>query len=77
MLRDSTDQTSRYNRKFFKLNTALARVIEDFSLVKFTPLNVTDEESINDNLLIIDNVLQYGEDQEVKEPRERDDQDEE
>ena len=33
---------------------------------------MSDEESINDVLLTIDNILQYGEDQDVKEPRDID-----
>jgi hypothetical protein len=35
-------------------------------LLKFTPLNITDEESIADVLLAIDTSIQYGEDAEVK-----------
>jgi hypothetical protein len=56
LLQDSLNQTSRYNKRFAKLNKSLARVIEDFSLVKFHPLDISDEESINDNLITIDNV---------------------
>lgn len=63
-------ETSFYRKKFHKLNRALAKVIQDYSLVKFHPLDVSDEDSINDLLQIIDNVLQYGEDQDVKEPKE-------
>ena len=75
-LHSSSDKTSRYNKKFAKLNQSLAKVIEDFSLVRFNPLDINDEESINDNLMIIDNVLQYGEDLEVKEPKDLDKEDE-
>ena len=53
-----------------KLNKAIARVIDDYSLVKFQPLDVSDEDSINDVLLVIDNILQYGEENDVKEPKE-------
>jgi hypothetical protein len=52
------------------LNKSLAKVIDDYSLVKFHSLDITDEDSINDILLTIDNVIQYGEDLDVKEPRE-------
>lgn len=65
-------ETARYKKRFFKLNSVLARIIEDYSLVKFHPLNYNDEDSINDTLLIIDNIMQYGEEQEVKEPKELD-----
>jgi hypothetical protein len=59
-----------YRKKFHKLNKAIARVIDDYSLVKFQPLDVSDEDSINDVLLVIDNILQYGEENDVKEPKE-------
>lgn len=35
-------------------------------MVKFVPLDVTDEESVGDMLLIIDTSIQFGEDAEVK-----------
>lgn len=70
-------ETSFYRKKFHKLNRALAKVIQDYSLVKFHPLDVSDEDSVNDLLQIIDNVLQYGEDQDVKEPKELEENDEE
>jgi hypothetical protein len=68
-------ETSAYKKKFYKLNQAIGRVIEDYSLVKFHPLDLSEEDSINDILLIIDNVLQYGEDIEPKEVKEFDDDD--
>ena len=43
--------------------------VDDYSLVKFLPLDQTDEDSINDVLLQIDTCLQYGEDQEPREMR--------
>ena len=43
--------------------------IDDYSLVKFLPLDQTDEDSVNDILLQIDTCLQYGEDQEPRELR--------
>jgi hypothetical protein len=55
--------------RFHKLNQAIATLIEDYSLVKFLPLDITDEESINDILIQIDNAIQYGEDLEPKEPK--------
>lgn len=57
---------SAWGRKYRKLSEAIGNLIEDFSLVRFTPLNLNDEESIADLLLIIDNIIQYGEDAEVK-----------
>lgn len=68
---------SAWGRKYHKLSEAIGNLIEDFSLVRFTPLNLSDEESIADLLLIIDNIIQYGEDADVKqrdfEPEDDDD----
>ena len=41
-------------------------VIDDYSLVNFQPLDSSDEKSINYALAIIDTMLQWGEDQDVK-----------
>lgn len=60
MKKDST------NEKYHKLTEALGRLIEDYSLVRFLPLNIKNENSIADIKITIDNVLQYGEDTEVK-----------
>lgn len=57
---------SSWGRKYRKLSEAIGMLIEDFSLVRFSPLNLNDEESISDLLMIIDNIIQYGEDADVK-----------
>lgn len=57
---------SSWGRKYRKLSEAIGSLIEDFSLVRFIPLNIADEESIADLLLTIDNIIQYGEDSDVK-----------
>lgn len=59
-------EESAWGRKHRKLSEAIGNLIEDFSLVRFTPLNINDEESIADLLLTIDGIIQYGEDTEVK-----------
>lgn len=41
-------------------------MIEDYSLVKFVPLNIKDEDSISDLQLTINTMIQYGEDQDVR-----------
>jgi len=58
--------SSRYGEKYSALNRALAQLIDDYSLVKFIPLDLSDEENISDVLLTIDNAIQFGEDAEVK-----------
>ena len=45
--------------------------IDDYGLVRFLPLDISDEESINDILLQIDLAIQYGDDQEPREPHVR------
>jgi len=69
------EETHSLSPKFQKLNAALANLIEDYSLVRFIPLDPTDEESIGDLLLSIDTVLQYDEDQDVRIPRDLEDGD--
>lgn len=61
-------RTSRHVRtgeKFYKLSKAFAEIVEDYSLHKFLPLSVFDEDMINDVLAAIDNCIQYGEDADV------------
>lgn len=55
-----------WNEKYYKLTESLGKIITDYSLVRFLPLNIKDEESIADIKLTIDNAIQYGEDEEVK-----------
>ncbi|XP_055902834.1 GPN-loop GTPase 3 [Eupeodes corollae] len=79
LLGDITEESS-WGRKHQKLSQAIGALIEDFSLVRFVPLNVEDEESVQDLLMQIDNVIQYGEDADVKirdfdPPEENDDDD--
>lgn len=57
---------TRWDSKYKKLTEAIAGVLEDYSLVKFQPLNIKDEESIDDLLLVINNNIQYDENLEVK-----------
>ncbi|XP_062563646.1 GPN-loop GTPase 3 [Armigeres subalbatus] len=65
LLGEVTNESS-WGRKYRKLSETIGLLIEDFSLVRFTPLNINDEENIADLLLMIDNVIQYGEDADVK-----------
>ncbi len=65
--------------RYAGLTEALGRVLDDYSLVKFLPLDIRDEENVADVLQAIDNTIQYGEDLEVRtESQEdlRDDEDE-
>lgn len=58
------------------LTQAMSTVVDDYMLVSFVLLDVTDEDSIEEVLLRTDSAIQYGEDLEPKEPREEIDYDE-
>ncbi|UKJ89020.1 hypothetical protein MACJ_002266 [Theileria orientalis] len=47
-----------------KLNFAFASLLEDFDLVSFMPLNINDEECLEQILVATDVALQYGEEAE-------------
>lgn len=65
LLADTIDE-SAWGRKYKKLSEAIGRVVEDFSLVKFFPLNIQNPENVNDILMMIDNAIQFGEDGDVR-----------
>ncbi|KAJ9648735.1 hypothetical protein H2199_000648 [Coniosporium tulheliwenetii] len=53
---------------FNKLNKAVARLIDEFSMVSFLQLDAQDEDSVGAILSYIDDAIQYHEAQEPKEP---------
>lgn len=55
------------NTKFFNLNKALVDLLDNYSLIELIPLNLNDEESINEVMYNCDTVLQFYENQEPKE----------
>lgn len=57
---------SKWSEKYRNLTDAIGHLVEDYSLVRFYPLNIKDEENIADLLLMIDNMIQYGEEADVK-----------
>lgn len=57
---------NRWGLQYRNLTAAISHLIEDYSLVRFVPLDRRDEESVADLLLTIDNILQYGEDTDVR-----------
>lgn len=60
------------NPKFHSLNRSIVQLIDDFSMVNFMPVDATSEYSVGALLSHIDHAMQYGEDQEPKEPRDMD-----
>lgn len=56
----------KWNAKHRRLTEAIGTVLDDYSLVKFVPLEADDEDSITELLMVIDTTIQYGEDLDVK-----------
>ncbi|KAK6190803.1 hypothetical protein SNE40_002590 [Patella caerulea] len=76
LLHEEFEET-KFNHRFRKLNDSIATMIDDYSLVKFIPLDISDEENFNDLLIQIDLAIQYGDDlehREIREPEEIDDE---
>lgn len=67
-----SEANAQNNSKYHNLNKAIVSLIEDFALINFRPLDVTSEDSVGALLSHIDNALQYGEDEEPREPRDLD-----
>ncbi|KAK6634204.1 hypothetical protein RUM44_004812 [Polyplax serrata] len=62
----SLESQSLWNKKYRTLSEAIGQIIVDYSLVRFLTLNIKNEENIGDILLTIDNIMQFGEDADVK-----------
>lgn len=60
------------NPKFHSLNRAIVQLIDDFSMVNFMGLDSGSEDSVGALLSHIDHAMQYGEDEEPKEPKDMD-----
>ncbi len=48
------------------LNSAIAELVEEYSMVCFTPLDISDEDSVERVVALVDTAMQYGEDVEPK-----------
>ncbi|KAF2355836.1 GPN-loop GTPase [Trinorchestia longiramus] len=62
----SEHSSSRFNKKYHKLTTALASILNDQALVRYFPINIYKQDSIQNALLLIDSLIQYGDDLDVK-----------
>lgn len=63
------------NPRFHSLNRAIVQLIEDHPLVSFLPLDLTNPDSLETVISHIDYTIQYGEDEEPKEPHDLDEGD--
>lgn len=57
---------SKFNEKYKRLTETIGTIIEDYSLVRFIPLNLKNEENLGDVMITIDSIIQFGEDQDIK-----------
>lgn len=55
--------------RFARLSEAIVRLVEDFGMVEFLPLDVSDHESVETILSYIDDCTQWAEDQVYIKPR--------
>lgn len=58
--------------RFRRLNTRVSKLIDEYSMVQFLPLDVSDEESVAMVLQHIDGAIQFGEDADVRTSRDID-----
>jgi len=72
MTRVSQSRGGRDQRN--RLTRAICSIIDDYSMVSFVPLNIFDEDSLDNVLLHVDQLLGYGEDLEIKELEENDEE---
>ena len=70
----SSDSVMR-GKSFARLNRAVARLIDDFSMISFHKLDVQKEDSVGNILSFIDDCIQYHEAQEPREPNDEIDYD--
>jgi len=60
------DGSKIWGAKYRKLSETIGKLMDDFNLVSFMPLNINDEETIENLMHCIDNAIQYGEDLDVR-----------
>lgn len=53
-------------RKRHRLTEAICGLLDDWTMVSFIPLNITDDESLDHVLQTVDHAIHYGEDLEVR-----------
>ncbi|KAI9140753.1 GPN-loop GTPase [Paraphysoderma sedebokerense] len=60
--------TNMVPRKMKGLTEAIAQLLDDYDMVSYLPLDISDEDSIATVLYQIDQAIQFGEDAEPREP---------
>lgn len=54
-------EESKFDKKFYALNKAIVGIIEDYSMIQLLPLNIKQEDTIDQILNNADTLLQYTE----------------
>jgi len=75
LLMSADGEPAGNNPRFHSLNQAIVQLIEDHPLVSFLPLDLTSTESLETVVSHVDFIMQYGEDEEPKEPHDLDEGD--
>eukprot|EP01126_Amoeba_proteus_P036429 TRINITY_DN3712_c0_g1_i2.p1 TRINITY_DN3712_c0_g1~~TRINITY_DN3712_c0_g1_i2.p1 ORF type:complete len:110 (-),score=26.91 TRINITY_DN3712_c0_g1_i2:172-501(-) len=57
--------------KFHPQLAAISQLVHDYDMIGFHPLNIQDEESVDYILSHVDHCIQYGEDEEPREPKDK------
>ncbi|ODQ60652.1 hypothetical protein WICANDRAFT_61219 [Wickerhamomyces anomalus NRRL Y-366-8] len=65
------DVNNETNPRFARLNESIAHLVDDFGMVQFLPLEAKNPDSIQTILSYIDDVTQWAEGQEPKDPNEQ------
>lgn len=68
LIKNEINNDMHNNDKFKKLNMTIAQLVDDFGMVQYLPLNSNDPDSVSTIISYIDDVTQWGESQEPKEP---------
>lgn len=58
---DQLDERNFFSRKFFKLNQLIIDVVDNYSLVNFQQLDISEEESICELQQTLDGMVQFDE----------------
>ena len=71
LLMETEGMNQASNPKFLRLNQCIANLVDDFGMVQFLPLESNNSDSIETILSYVDDITQWAEGQEQKEPNDQ------
>ncbi|CAI4035153.1 hypothetical protein SMKI_12G2980 [Saccharomyces mikatae IFO 1815] len=71
LLMETEGMNQASNPKFLRLNQCIANLVDDFGMVQFLPLESNNPDSIATILSYVDDITQWAEGQEQKEPNDQ------